>query len=357
MKIEEIIEDPLYQLNLILWLLQPLKNNYPLRPILKEAGYKLFAIAPSMPLSPELRDKIVSASIDCTIEPEPDILLSRNEEKEFVICECKRQLFKNESDSAKQARALLLQTKEQFNLAIGLKIEATPNVYLLYISKHPTSEHHIKDICEISDKLKKINFATNPVGSIGIANKKNQICLCDAYDFGTVPVSIINIVNKEIKVQEFEDEEIPFFLFYIPWDPNVTQSDEIGAYCEQAFCERILSSFVTKIGQTSIPVTIEIEYDDLLNEATSNFYMQWKSKNIVRTLRRSCKELIRDALKIAEGHFERTILVQPRIGFSLRIKTDKDKETIIDSITKFKRGKWIEKEEHQPTLFPMEDNI
>lgn len=356
MKVEEIVEDPLYQLNLMLWLLQPLKDNYPLRPILKEAGYELFAIGPSMPLSPELREKIVSASVDCAVEPEPDLLLSRDGVKEFVILECKRQLFGGESDTAKQARALLLQTGEQFNLAIGLEVTATPTLHLLYISKHSSSENHVKNLCEISDEMNRKEMATVPVGGVGIMNKNNKICLCDAYDFGTVPALVKDIVGKEVKVQEFEQDENPILLFYIPWDPNVSQSDEMSMYCEQIFCERILSTFVTRIGRASVPVMIEVEYDDLLNEATFNLFERWKSKDIGRALRRSCKDLIINALRSAEGHFERTVLAQPRKGFSLKINTNGDKEAIIDSVTKFKRGKWVKKEE-PPTLFPMENDV
>lgn len=355
MKVEEIVEDPLYQLNLMLWLLQPLKDNYPLRPILKEAGYELFAIGPSMPLSPELREKIVSASIDCVVEPEPDLLLSRDGVKEFVIIECKRQLFGSESTSAEQSRALLLQSEEQFNLTVGLEVNATPSLHLLYVSKHSSSENHANSLCKISDELTSKGIATVPVGSVGIMNKKNQIYLCDAYDFGTVPPPIKDIVNKEVKVQEFEQDGNPIPIFYIPWDPNVSQSDEIRMYCEQGFCERILLAFVTRIGRTSLPVTIEIDYEDLLNEATYKFYERWKSKNTRRALRRSCRDLITDSLRFAEGHFEKTVLPQPRKGFSLKINTDEDKEAIIDSITKFKRGKWVKKEDPQ-TVF-LEDDV
>ncbi len=358
MRVEEIVDDPLYQLNLMLWLLQPLKDNYPLRPILKEAGYELFAIGPSMPLSPALREKIISASVDCALEPEPDLLLSRDEVKEFVTIECKRQLFGSESTSAGQARALLLQSGEQFNLAIGLEVNATPSLYLLYISRHSSSENHVKNLYEISNELYRKEFATVPVGGVGIMNKDNQICLCDAYDFGTIPAPIGSIVDKEVKVQEFEQDENPIPLFYIPWDPNVSQSsDEMNMYCEQVFCERILSAFVTRIGRTIPPATIEIEYDDLLNDATFNFYARWKSKNIGRALRRSCRDLVTNALKIAEGHFEKTVLPQPRKGFSLKINVGENKEAIIDSITKFKRLKWVKKEEPPPTLFPVEDDV
>ncbi|MEW6621411.1 MAG: hypothetical protein AB1422_19105 [bacterium] len=78
MKVSEVIKDPIYQLNLMLWLLQPLHDNYPLRPILKELGYELFAIGPSMPLSPELRERLTKLSISYVNVPEPDLLISRD---------------------------------------------------------------------------------------------------------------------------------------------------------------------------------------------------------------------------------------------------------------------------------------
>jgi hypothetical protein len=144
-------------------------------------------------------------------------------------------------------------------------------------------------------------------------------------------------------------------LFYIPWDPNVDQTTEMAAYSESVFRERVLSSFITKIGKTSLPATIDIEYDDLLNDATFQFYERWKSKNIVQTLRKSCSILINKAINDANGHFQKTVLAQSRKGFSLQILNNEDKELIIDSITQFKQDKWIKVEElEQPDMF---DNL
>ncbi len=359
MNVDEIVEDPLYQLNLTLWLLQPLRDGYPLNPLLREAGYELFAISPGMPLGPALRETVTSGSVDSAVEPGPDLLLSRDERGEFVVWECKSQLFGAESSSARQARGLLLQAGEQFNLAIGLELKARPDLYLVYLSKHLSCQEYLSRLCSIKHDLELKGMKTLPVGGIGIVNRDIEVCLHNAYDQGMIPPALANIVGTEAKVQDLASDENPIPLFYIPWDPNVSQSDVMKEHCESVFGERILSAFVAEIGRASTPVTLEVVYDDLLNKATFHFYSQWRSKDTQRALRRRCKQLIDQALEGAQAHFERSPLVQPsKPGVSLKIGTDEDLECIIDSITKCQRGAWITTEpEPQLSLFPEDDGV
>ncbi len=354
MKPTDVIGDPIYQVNLMLWLLQPLNDSYPVRPILKELGYELFDIGPSMPLSPELRTKLTELSISHVEAPKPDLLISKNGTSEFVTIECKSQMFGSTSKKpAHQARSLLLQNGEQFNLAIGLEVDASPELHLVYIAKHSETHNPEEGICQIRSELSKVGFNPVRTGTIGIDFYQDGIYLRDNYGQGEIPESLKEIIGEGITVQQFSPDENPIPLFYIPWDPNVSyQPEEMGNYCEQVFCERILAETVCEIGRRHVPGVVEVEYDYLLNAATSNFYERWRSKDTRRALQRSCRELLTDALKSAESHFEKLTLTQPRQGIILSINDEESKETIIDSLTKFKRGKWIKREElHQGCLF------
>ncbi|MEW6621413.1 MAG: hypothetical protein AB1422_19115 [bacterium] len=83
----------------------------------------------------------------------------------------------------------------------------------------------------------------------------------------------------------------------------------------------------------------------MFNATTFNFYEHWQSKTIKRALRNSCRELLTKALKSAELHFEKSTLPQPQHGIALNITNEETREIIIDLLTKFKRGKWIKREE------------
>ncbi len=354
---EDIIGDPLYQLNLMLWLLQPLKNNYPLRPILKETGYELFAIAPPMPLIPEIRDKIAASSIQSAVVPEPDLLINRDGVKEFVIIECKRQMFGEESSTAEQFRGLLLQSGEQFNLAVGLERTADPLVNLVYISKHSTETNFTDGIIDIKNRLVNSGFQTLPVGLLGISHRENKIYICDEYNKGLIPEDIKNVVRNEIMVQEFEASENPIPIFYIPWDPNVSQLPEMAEYCERVFLERLLSAFIVRIGKIYTPGMVEIFYDALLNEATMGFYEKWRAKDTGRRLRRAVRDLINKVINFSKGEAHKETLPPPRNGMKLTVDDEDDKESLIEAVTKFKREKgWIKtKEEEQALLFEEND--
>ncbi|MDI6735812.1 MAG: hypothetical protein QME42_06420 [bacterium] len=98
------------------------------------------------------------------------------------------------------------------------------------------------------------------------------------------------------------------------------------------------------------------QLNHLLNESTANFYERWQSKDTRRALRRFCGDLLTNALKSAETHFEKSTLSQPHQGITLNISNEEARETIIDSLTKFRRGKWIKREElNQLELFSQDD--
>ncbi|HAW50507.1 TPA: hypothetical protein DCX16_06130 [bacterium] len=354
----DVIKDPIYQLNLMLWLLQPLKNNYPLRPVLKELGYELFAIGPSMPLSPELRERLKELSISCAEAPEPDLLISRNKTFEFITIECKAQMFGPASEKqADQARALLLQNGEQFNLAIGLEIDASPDIHLVYVAKHSETYNLEQGICQIQNELREAGLDPVRTGAIGIDFYQDKVYLRNNYGQGEIPKSLKETIGEGIIIQKLFPDDNPISLFYIPWDPNVFQSDEMANYCEQVFCERILTEIACRIGTMFVPGIIEFEYDNLLNAATSNFYEHWHSKTIRGALRNFCRELLSKALKSTETHFEKSTLPQPRQGIALNISNEETRESIIDSLTKFKRGKWIRREKLRQTTLFSEDDI
>ena len=80
----DVVRDPLGQLNLALWMAQPVPPEFPIRPVLREAGYRLLYLAPPMPLLPGIRDRLQAAEIPYVAAPEPDVLLSAEQGQAYL---------------------------------------------------------------------------------------------------------------------------------------------------------------------------------------------------------------------------------------------------------------------------------
>src|SRR3989338_8016764 len=106
--IDKIIGDHLFQMNLILWLAQPIGMNIGLRAILAESGYSVYSIAPSLALPIPIRQRIREKNINAQDGCSPDIILGKEKSNFFLLVECKKQSFGPDSSTSEQARTLLL---------------------------------------------------------------------------------------------------------------------------------------------------------------------------------------------------------------------------------------------------------
>ncbi|MEW6621412.1 MAG: hypothetical protein AB1422_19110 [bacterium] len=163
--------------------------------------------------------------------------------------------------SVEQAHSLLLQNGEQFNLAVGLKVDVFPNLYLVYVTTHSETHNPEEGISQIRSELSKAGFKPVRTGVIGIDFYQERVYLRNNYGQGEIPELLKKSIGEGIMLQQIFPDDDLFPLFYIPWDPNISQSDDMANYCEQTFCERILTEIVCGIGRMTIPGIIEFEYD------------------------------------------------------------------------------------------------
>src|SRR5687768_14661512 len=87
----ELLDDSLFQVNLLLWMLQP-PHGSNIRPLLAEAGYKLRSIEEVLPLGPDLISRLKDAAIEAKENAAPDAILSTDQD-EHLLVECKASMF------------------------------------------------------------------------------------------------------------------------------------------------------------------------------------------------------------------------------------------------------------------------
>jgi len=333
----EVVADPIGQLNLMLWMTLPLPGEYRLRPLLNEAGYRLFAIAPPMPLAPGLRERVQTKGLPCREQPEPDLLLVAEEDREFLMLECKRTMFGPDSSSADQARGLLLQTGGQFNVAVGLPIAASTITHLVYIAEHCDSPNPAEGLLAISHQLERAGFRVAPAGVVCLQARGEDIWLLDGYEPGEIPQRLHERINGEAKVQEAVEGEEAMPILLVPWDPNVDQASPVAQHGRRVLCDRLLTSLVVRIGRLPAGQEVEVEFDELLNEANSNLYERWAARNreTRSSLRRFCSKILHEAL--GDGTGVKVDSLQGGAGLRITVPGELEREAAIDGITKCTR--------------------
>lgn len=352
----DIIADPLYQTNLVLLMLQP-SRRAAVRPLLHEAGFRLLYIEPELVLSKELRDQLIAKEIRINQRIEPDLLLI-NDNNDYVIFECKKTMFgsvpqEGKSDGQiKQAGAYLLQTPQNLASALSIQNKDVSSSWLTYLSRHDPSQPQTKGLQEIARMLEKSGYQTASFGLLGLSRDGIYIYLNKNYDSSRLPESVNKLFDDEpLVVHELDDpDDDPRIYYPIPWMPHSSHEDDTNH--ERAFGKAVLQQVTSIIGKQKPPCEVELLIDPIINLATKGFYNKWRKKDVVKTLRTSAKNLIKNALTPCVGEFDLRYVSTGGSAWKVLIEDAKTHSRIVENLRKWKAKKWIDT--NQGVLFPLD---
>src|SRR6266581_3195760 len=121
----ELIRDPIFQLNVLLWLAQPLPSGDAITPLLHSGGFEV------------------------QVGVRPDVILAKESSGKFAITECKGSSFGSGSSTAHQARTLLALAGPRCHEVLGLQPQAVREstlTYLLPSSQRPAMRATISEL-------------------------------------------------------------------------------------------------------------------------------------------------------------------------------------------------------------------
>jgi hypothetical protein len=115
MKADALIRDPVFQLNLLLWMAkeQP-PGDYRVRPFFFELGFNIIYIEQPFPLPEETSRRAVGSALAISTAPEPELILGHASNGKALYFEAKANSFAPESSTSKQARGHFLATGPAF---------------------------------------------------------------------------------------------------------------------------------------------------------------------------------------------------------------------------------------------------
>src|SRR5881296_3799088 len=83
------VSDPLFQLNVMLWLTQPLPQGSQIVPLLHQRGFSVYAISPALVVPLDIQLAARTAQIALQSSGRPDVVVTHEEERKFAFTECK----------------------------------------------------------------------------------------------------------------------------------------------------------------------------------------------------------------------------------------------------------------------------
>ncbi|MFB5065731.1 MAG: hypothetical protein ACE3NC_00890 [Candidatus Wallacebacter cryptica] len=180
----DLIGDPLFQLNLMLWLSLPQPAGGRITPILHDAGFKAHWISPKLTLSQEIAEKLRQKGIRSNQSVAPDLMLKRSGEDQFVLVECKKSGFGLDSiKPTKQAVGLLVMQGDVLrDAAAGLRKDKWSS-HLVYVVNDDDREPLSVTLHELTVAIEQAACTANDFDTWGLIQKDDGVYI----NFGQAP--------------------------------------------------------------------------------------------------------------------------------------------------------------------------
>jgi len=182
-KIEELCRDPLFQLNLAIWLAQPKIGDISVRPILYQSGFRILSIGPLLTLPPDIRLITRQSEICCQDIAKPEVILEADNRKKLLIVECKRSSFGSSSSTADQTRTLLLLSGRIVAEVLAIGARSSAQGILCYLTRSDQVAPLESTLAELVQDLRKANLDTGDSGCLGIKPNDTGILLTELLHF------------------------------------------------------------------------------------------------------------------------------------------------------------------------------
>jgi hypothetical protein len=347
-KIEELCADPLFQLNLSIWLAQPKPVGISVRPVFYLSGFNLMSISPLLALPPDIRLLLSEANIKFQDGASPDLILEAEEKTKLVALECKRSSFGADSSTAEQARTFLTLAGPIFTEVLGIGRRPSPPGVLCYLTRLDQKDLLEGTLMQLSQEINKINIETGNYGCLGIVPDGNAISLHYSDDM----MSHLNFSDKSpVQILPIEQDTDPRPLYFIPYDPNIDQSGKEQAISRRILYERFLGHILAKIGQAKAPCEIIYTSEQALLDVTFGLYEIWDDAEAKKHMRRLMNDFMNSLLNWLKPDLQEYLKHEKGKGWVLSIKTQQQYKEILNQVSRFKSETLDLEKTIEPSLF------
>ena len=343
----ELIRDPIFQLNVLLWLAQPLPSGDAITPLLHSRGFDVYALALRLSLPPDLLLVMRNGGFEVQVGVRPDVILAKESSGKFAITECKGSSFGSRSSTAHQARTLLALAGPRCHEVLGLQPQAVREstlTYLLPSSQRPAMR---ATISELLAAFRMHGLAVGEALLLGLAIADEALGL-EVDDAAAQFFELPPGTNEFLRLDPDTD---PRPLYFVPFDPDTHQSEEEKTLGKRILFERMQSSIIAAVGRAVPPTVVPFKTSDLLNDATFGMYDLWENRDSAKYMRGLCRWFIDSLRKAVHAVEPEAISYERGEGWKLDLPDRGRHERVLNAMLRFSCETMELRQEPEPGLF------
>ncbi len=290
MKLDALIRDPIFQLNLLLWMARDQPESEPrVTPLFHRWGYRFLMVEAPLPLPPLLVQAAQRTGLEISFSPEPEMVLGNPSSHRALYLEAKKESFSARSGTAKQARGHLLAAGAAFR-EIVTPYQVTRLCYVL-----PEERRALMEAC--LDEL-KAELATHMLGPAdtavhGLVVEPDGV----AYVWNDAFAAYVGTEERRARVLRTEGDDTdpsPLLLVYSAEDyAGETTPD----YAREAMLKQAWAWLLCEVQVAEPGAPLALKTDALLTRTTDgifNYLGKERQRNLCRLVRDRLFAPIRD---------------------------------------------------------------
>jgi len=283
MKNEALIKDPVFQLNLLLWMVkeQP-STGYRVRPFLYENGFRLVYIEQPFAFPDPTARAIEASTLNISKAPEPEMILGRDVDKKGLYFEAKADSFSPDSSNSKQARGHLLACGPAF----AETLTPLQLALLCYVVPKDRCPPMAECLASLTTELQSAAMAAGPHSVHGLEVVAHDLL----YSWDDSFKRHIGIAEDSVAVlHELQDDTDPSPLLLIFSDQDCPNPERSGYY-RKVLINQVVAKLVSELNLLPLEKTYSITARELLQQTTDgivDYLGRERQRNMIRIVRQN----------------------------------------------------------------------
>lgn len=290
MKTEDILRDPVFQLNLLIWMAkeQP-ATGYRVRPLFFESGFRLVYIEQPFAFPDATARNIEAATLAISKAPEPETILGRNSDNRALYFEAKADSFGPDSGNSKQARGHLLACGPAFPETL----KPLQKALLCYVVPQNRCRPMDECLSVLSAELRAANLAPGEHSVHGLSVRGQDLVY--AWDMKFKQHCGVEMDSAAV-IHELQEDTDPSPLLLVFTDEDCPDAERSGFY-RKVLINQVVAEMVCDLNLIRPENTYTVTARELLlrtSDGILNYLGRERQKSMIRIIRRNVFSRISD---------------------------------------------------------------
>ena len=285
MKTEALLRDPVFQLNLLLWMAkeQP-TGDYRVRPLFYDWGFEIIYIEKPFAFPEEAVRAMKDSALDIGIPPEPELILGRKSDNKALYFEAKANSFGVASTkNCRQARAHLIASGPVF----GEVLSPLNACLLCYVVPEGARELMSQCLTALADELQNKKLMPGPFSCHGLAVNETRI----VYSWDSVFKAHVGATDDVVTLLDGIAEDTDPSPLLLVFSDEDCGNFEMRDFYRRAILDQVRVCLLCDLHSHALGEKYETSPDSLLAKTTDGIF-QYLGRERQKGLRRLVRENI-----------------------------------------------------------------